>query len=268
MRLSEIYEHILDDAKDAEFLPTGFPKLDAFLDGGLMKKELIVLGAPTGYGKSFIAGQILLNVAMKGFKTAYFSLEISNKMIASRFTGAETNIKPTRLSHGLLTKEELDNKQKAEAELLAYEEFLDFYDDLYLLDEIEKVIKDNEFDFVVIDFLQNVSVQNIPDEYSRLSKVSLNLQKLAKEKNLCIFALSQLSNIVAREGAGGRATEFRGSGSIAHVADIAFFLEREDYVEGSEFQPINITLKKNRRGLSGSQFTFLFKHPGGKIYET
>jgi len=163
MRLSEIYEHILDDAKDAEFLPTGFPKLDAFLDGGLMKKELIVLGAPTGYGKSFIAGQILLNVAMKGFKTAYFSLEISNKMIASRFTGAETNIKPTRLSHGLLTKEELDNKQKAEAELLAYEEFLDFYDDLYLLDEIEKVIKDNEFDFVVIDFLQNVSVQNIPE---------------------------------------------------------------------------------------------------------
>ena len=80
---TEVFNDIKIFSKNAEFIPTGFQKLDTELDGGFMKKELIVLGGYTGSGKSYISGQILFNAAKKGFKCAYFSLEISNEMIVS-----------------------------------------------------------------------------------------------------------------------------------------------------------------------------------------
>jgi replicative DNA helicase len=72
MKPSVIISKIKESKKEMEFLPTGFTKLDADLDGGFMKKELIVLGAPTGRGKSYVAGHIFNHIARKGFKSGYF----------------------------------------------------------------------------------------------------------------------------------------------------------------------------------------------------
>lgn len=267
-KLSEIFKSITEQAATAEFLPTGFANLDSQLDGGLMRRELVVLGGPTGFGKSYVAGQIMANIARKGFKTAYFSLEISNRMIASRLVGAIANIKPTRLINGLLKLEEFEAKQTAEAELLVFEDFLYFYDDIYSLDQIIKEIKENQFEFIIVDFIQNVLVKNVTDEYARLTQVSLELQKAAKEYSCCILVLSQLSNLVAREGSKGKTTEYKGSGNIATVSDLGFMLERGEYNTNSEFQSVQLTLKKNRRGISGLIFQLIFKHPGGAIYES
>lgn len=267
MKLSEVFKLAEEQAKETEFLPTGFKAIDNSLDGGFMKKELIVLGGHTGRGKSYVAGQIMSSIARKGFKCGYFSLEISNKMIVARLVGAISNLKPTRVAHGFLTIQELNAKKEAQAELLAYEEFLDFHDDLYLLDDILKIIKEEALDFAIVDFVQNVLVKSMPDEYARLSHVALQLQKAAKELNVCILILSQLSNMVAREGARGRTTEYKGSGNIGTVCDLGFFLEREDYVMGTEYQDVTLTLKKNRRGISGLDFKLRFQHPGGLIYE-
>lgn len=267
MKLSEIFTLTEQQAKDAEFMPTGFKTVDDQLDGGFLKKELIVLGGHTGRGKSYVAGQIMSSVARKGFKCGYFSLEISNKMIVARLVGAISNLKPTRVIHGFLTIQELNSKKEAEAELLAYEDFLNFYDDTYLLDDILKIIKEETLDFAIVDFIQNVLVKNMSDEYARLSHVALQLQKAAKENNACILILSQLSNMVAREGSRGKTTEYKGSGNIATVADLGFILEREDYLPGTEYQDVTLTLKKNRRGISGLDFKLRFQHPGGRIYE-
>lgn len=102
------------------------------------------------------------------------------------------------------------------------------------------------------------------DEYTRLSYVALEFQKLAKQTNSTILVLSQLSNMVAREK-NTAIVEYKGSGSIATVADLGFFIQRGDY----ELNPdqLNLFLRKNRRGISGLEFNLAFTRPGGLIYE-
>ena len=97
MRIPEILEKIDEAKKNVEFLPTGLSTLDRDIDGGFTRDELIVIGGFTGLGKSYLAGQILFNIASKGFKTAYFSLEITNQMILSRLIGQEADLKSIKI---------------------------------------------------------------------------------------------------------------------------------------------------------------------------
>lgn len=267
----EIVKDIEASSKSVEFLKTGLRPIDDFLDGGFMRKELVVLGAPSGKGKSYVAGNLFYNVAQQGFKSAYFSLEISNAMIASRLIGAMSNIKPTRViaDNALFTPQEYQAIQKSKATIGIHDKFMYFYDDLYVLSEIEKAIKENEYEFIVIDFVQNIMVPHIQDEYARLSFIALSLQKLAKDTNSCILLLSQLSNAVVREQRDD-IVEFRGSGTIATVCDLGFFIERNEQIQtnGNQTQNIfTIKLKKNRRGVSGMFWDFAFLQPGGRIID-
>ncbi len=240
MKVSQILQNLKDNKKELEFLPTGFAKLDAQLDGGFMKKELIVLGAPTGKGKSYIAGHILANIAKKGFKSLYLSLEISNEMVVARLLAETSKISPTRIMAGTFFQDEESRLENAELDLVAYDELMEFRDDLYVLAELEKV------DFVVIDFIQNVVAKG--DEYERLSFIALSLQKLAKSANCTILTLSQLSNMVAREKSTS-VVEYRGSGSIATVCDLGFFIEPDPEAEFNH-EAFILRLRKNRRGIS------------------
>lgn len=261
--LPEIIEKIETSKADIEFLPTGFHTIDDHLDGGFMRKELIILGAYSGLGKSLVAGTIFKNITSKGFKSAYFSLEISNEMIVARLIGALANIKPTRIIAGLLTPEEHEEKLKAKADLMVFEKYMFFYDDLYLLEDIKKQVKEQGYEFVVVDFIQNIVAKGL-DEYERLSFISLELQKLAKETNSCILVLSQLSNRAAREGKDAPIIEYKGSGNIATVCDLGFFMERGEIINDSN--TLKITLKKNRRGPSGITWDLTYFHPGGAIF--
>ncbi len=266
-KLSNIIEQIQRNKDEMEFLPTGFASLDQHLDGGFLRKELVVLGGGTGKGKSYFAGQILWNIAQKGFKTAYFSLEISNSMVVSRLLGSLANIKPTKLMLGLIDAAELEKKIEAKARLLTREEYMFFYDDIYKLEEIKVEVINNKYEFVVVDFIQNV-LSHGSDEYSRLSYIALEFQKLAKKSNSCIFVLSQLSNMVVREGSREGIIEYKGSGNIATVCDLGFFLERTPpFDSSSNFNDLKLNLQKNRRGFSNTYFNFTFQYPGGWITE-
>jgi replicative DNA helicase len=179
-------------------------------------------------------------------------------MLVSRLVGAEANIQPTRVMITQLEEEDLKKKNEAKAEIAVYEEFMFFYDDLYKLDEITKEIAENKFDFVVIDFIQNI-MSGQSDEYERLSSVALALQKLAKAQNCCILALSQLSNQLVRDKKKD-IVEYKGSGSIGTVCDLGFFIE-----DGEIPTEFGLRLRKNRRGISGDIFNFRLQTPGGRI---
>jgi replicative DNA helicase len=257
-KFSEIVAQIDEAKKSIEILPTGLPEIDAYLEGGLLKKELVIIGGGTGKGKSLVAGNIFYNIASKGYKSAYFTLEISNEMLVSRLIGANANISPTRIMIKMLDEVDTKKKNETKADLSVYEEFMYFYDDLYQYELIEKEILENGYDFVVIDFIQNIMLAK-NEEYERLSQIALNLQKLAKKANCCILGLSQLSNMVSRE----RKTdvvEYKGSGSIGTVADLGFFIE-----EGVTENSMILRLRKNRRGVSGAAFNFAVKQPGGLL---
>lgn len=258
MKITEILQKISQARANLEFLPTGLDKLDNFLDGGFIKEELIVIGGFTGLGKSYLAGQILFNIAKKGYKSAYFSLEITNQMVLSRLIGQEADIKSIKVVTGSLTNDEKKRKAEAEGRLQGYEEYMDFYDNIYDFNDIVATIRQNDYEFIVIDFIQNIIVKGM-DEYERLSYISLQLQKLAKEKKCCILVLSQVSNMVARNLDGSQ-LEYKGSGSIATVCDLGFFLTRD-----FELGVITLILRKNRRGASGISWQFQFTGEGGKL---
>lgn len=255
-KASEILEIISTARKDLEFMSTGFSQIDEILDGGFMKKELIIVGGSTGIGKSYIAGQIQNTIATQGYSTAYFSLEISNEMVLSRMLGQMSNIKSTHIITGKAANE---SYEQARVKIIANEPFMDFYDDIYNYEQISKTIRANKYEFVVIDFIQNIIIQGM-DEYPKLSFIALDLQKLAKETGCTILLLSQLSNSVSRDKDDPR-LEYKGSGSIATVADIGFFIIRNELDKNK----LTLLLRKNRRGLSGISFDYHFKDPGGMI---
>lgn len=258
MKVTEILQKIENAKKNLEFLPTGLVNLDEKLDGGFIKEELVVVGGFTGIGKSYLSSQIMYNIAKQGYKTVYFSLEITNQMILSRLIGQEADIKSIKVVTGTMTDEEMLKKTIAEGKVQGYEDFMNFYDDMYDFDAIVEKIKENEYEFVVIDFIQNIIVKGM-DEYERLSYIALTLQKLAKEKKCCIMVLSQLSNSIARD-INKSQLEYKGSGSIATVCDLGFFLQRD-----FDLDVLTLMLRKNRRGASGLSWQFRFQGEGGKL---
>ena len=257
--IDQIIQNIEDEGKQLEFLSTGFRSLDDTLDGGFMRREFVALGGYTGIGKSYLAGQFLWNIATVGFKTAYFSLEISDQMVLSRLIGSLANVKPTRIIRNYLTDVEREGVDKAKLKVITYGNMIDIYDDVYDLLKIGQAVIEGKYDFVVVDFLQNIVHRG--EEYERLSSISLYLQQLAKKTNSCIMALSQLSNSAAKQDL----LEYKGSGAIAMVADLGFFIKRTD--NDGKTNDISLILRKNRRGFSGSEFNLQFQIPGGKIYE-
>ncbi len=261
MKALDIINQIEKNKGSLEFLPTGLSKLDMALDGGFLKKELVILGGSTGIGKSYITGQIMFNIARLGFKTAYLSLEITNEMVLSRLIGQLSDIKSVKIMTGKMLDYEQKRKDVAIGKISAYNEYMEFYDDKYLYTDIAEIVKSGGYDFIIIDFIQNVKMIGM-DEIQRLSHVTLELQRAAKDYNVCIMALSQLSNYVSREKS-EPSLEYKGSGSIATAADLGFFVIRGD----KELDPerLSLILKKNRRGVSGERFDFKFYGEGGFI---
>jgi len=262
-RVFEILRSRTTEGQDV--METQLSKLDEFLDGGIRRKELIVLGGKTGSGKSYLACQLFAKIARQGFKCAYFSLEISNEMVVSRMLGMYSNLPAPQILFGMVGKDHIE-LLKAEGRLEAYTDFMHFYDDMYSLPDVERILEDSDFDFVVIDFIQNVLLES-RDEYSKLTEVSLRLQKIAKKKNLAILALSQLSNKVANQESDELYLEYKGSSAIAMVADLGFFLVSRPADEKLLDQEVDLILKKNRRGPSERSFPLLFKFPQGVFYE-
>jgi replicative DNA helicase len=243
-----------------EFLPTGFKKLDKILDGGFLRKEMVILGGFSGTGKSFFAGQVLLNIAMQGFKSIFFSLEITNETIMSRWLGSLAKINPTLIRSGMLTKQQFEAKSKAKAQILASNDDIVLYDNIYKYEEIEKIVRKEKPDFIVLDFIQNI-IMEAKDEYTRLSRTSLSLQQLAKEADTCILVASQLSNSFAKESLESSTIEYKGSGNIVTVADLAFVMKQTGETT------FELGLQKNRRGISRTLVTYERERNGGYIYE-
>lgn len=239
--LDSTWKKMREDSRTAEFMQTGLFGLDRFLDGGLLKKEMVVLGGFTGSGKSFLAGQWARHISSNGYKTIYFSLEISNETLLSRLIGQESGVKATKIMCDRLSPEEKEKVIVAKGKLATSTPFLHIADCYYKLEDIKKIVTQYKYEFVVIDFIQNV-ITNKKDEYSSMTYISLELQRLAKEANCCILILSQLSNSANKaEGL----LEYKGSGGIAMVADLGFFLVREKYPSNK----LSLQLRKNRRGM-------------------
>lgn len=215
---------------------TGIGDLDRVITG-LNRSDLILLAARPGMGKTSFALNIARYVACTAKKTvAFFSLEMSKEQLASRLLSAEALIEGTKLRIGKLNDEEWDRLIPASDILGKSELYLDDSPGITITEMKSKLRRMRKLDLVIIDYLQLMgSGRRIDNRVQEISEITRNLKILAKEMNVPVITLSQLSRASEqRTDHRPQLSDLRDSGSIEQDADIVLFLYREGYYDKNE----------------------------------
>ncbi len=217
-------------------IPTGIGLLDNTITG-LNRSDLILLAARPGMGKTSFALNIAKHVALKcKRKVAFFSLEMTKEQLASRLLSMEGLISGTTLRTGKLTDDEWTRLIEAGDVLSKTEIYLDDTPGITVPEIKAKLRRQRGVDLVIIDYLQLMSAsRRIDNRVQEISEITRNLKILAKEFNVPVITLSQLSRASEQRAEHKpQLSDLRDSGSIEQDADIVLFLYREDYYKNTE----------------------------------
>ncbi len=241
-------------------IPTGIGDLDRMITG-LNRSDLIILAARPGMGKTSFALNIARNVACQSKKTvAFFSLEMSREQLASRLLSSEALVSGTKLRTGKLDNSDWGRLIPASDVLKNADLYLDDTSTITITEMKARLRRLKQVDLVVIDYLQLMaSGRRIDNRVQEISAITRNLKIMAKELNVPIITLSQLSRASEQRTGDHRPqlSDLRDSGSIEQDADIVLFLYREGYYDrenGEENAPqadVNAgecIVAKNRHG--------------------
>jgi len=270
---SELLNAIFIDLKEKSLNPkllgltSGFYELDS-LTQGFQKSDLIILAGRPAMGKTAFS----LNLTMTAIRDSklpilFFSLEMSKEQIVYRLLSMETNINQIRLKNGKLSQSDWVKLTKVIKIVSKLPLFIDDTVDLSI-NEIRSKIKTILFEqkkigLVVIDYLQlmQISKTNIDNRTQELSQITRLLKMVAREFNIPIIALSQLSrNVENRIDKKPVLSDLRESGSIEQDADLVLMLYRKESsskenfnaVKYVESEPIELILAKHRNGPTGT----------------
>ncbi|MBQ7744299.1 MAG: replicative DNA helicase [Ruminococcus sp.] len=218
-------------------VPTGIEDLDRMITG-LNRSDLIILAARPGMGKTSFALNIARNVACRSKKTvAFFSLEMPKEQLASRLLSSEAKVGGTKLRTGKLNDEDWNRLIPASDVLRRAPLYLDDTSTITITEMKSRLRRLKEIDLVVIDYLQLMaSGRRIDNRVQEISAITRNLKIMAKELNVPIITLSQLSRASEQRTGDHRPqlSDLRDSGSIEQDADIVLFLYREGYYDKAE----------------------------------
>lgn len=214
-------------------IPTGIGDLDRTITG-LNRSDLLLLAARPGMGKTAFALNIAKNVACGAKKTvAFFSLEMTNEQLCSRLLSTEALVSGTKLRTGKLSEEEWLRLIGAGDVLRNANIYLDDTPGITVSEIKAKLRRLKQIDLVIIDYLQLMaSGRRIDNRVQEISEITRSLKILAKEMNVPVITLSQLSRASEkRENHKPQLADLRDSGSIEQDADIVLFLYREGYYD-------------------------------------
>jgi replicative DNA helicase len=212
---------------------TGFPAIDEIL-GGLQRSDMVVLGARPSLGKSSLALSIARNMAVEqGACVAIFSLEMAKEQLAQRLVAGESGVDSRRIRLGLNTERE--ERQIMEA-IGVLSEAPIYVDDSPVLGASEvrskarRLHNERSIDFIIIDYLQLLQGDGrYQNPVQQMSYISQSLKALARELNVPMLAVSQLSRAVeSRTPRTPQLSDLRESGSIEQDADVVAFIYRDD----------------------------------------
>ena len=237
---------------------TGFSDMDA-LTGGLQKSDLIILAARPSMGKTSMALGMAYGAAVShGHSVGIFSMEMSADQLVQRLLSMETGVDSHRLRLGQIDDGEWDRISRAFGRLAEAKIYIDDQAGASVMDVRSKARRlqaEHGLDLVVVDYLQLMSGRRSENRVQEISEISRGLKGLARELNVPVVALSQLSRAVeSRADHRPMLSDLRESGSIEQDADIVMFIYREDkYEEDSEKKGIaEIIVAKHRNGPVGS----------------
>jgi replicative DNA helicase len=246
---------------------TGFFDLNT-LTSGFQKSDLIILAARPAMGKTSFALNLAENVALKAKRpVAVFSLEMSKEQLVQRLLCARAEVDSSRVRTGQLHSEDWEKLGEAMAELGEAPIYIDDSAGVTVMELRGKCRRlqaqcGGDLGLIVIDYLQLIEGRSNDNRINQISEISRGLKLIAREINVPVLALSQLSRAVeARQDKRPMLSDLRESGSIEQDADIVMFIYRDDYYNDESEKPgiADIIIAKQRSGPTG-QLELLFQN--------
>jgi len=235
-------------------VPTGFASLDA-KTGGLQPSDLIIIGGRPGLGKTSLALNIVWHAAVTARKTcAVFSLEMTELQVVQRLISMSAEIDGNRMRRGRLSQQEFTAISDASSQLQRAPIFIEESTRLTVTDILAKARRlqaDRGLDLVVIDYLQ--LLEGVGDDDNRVQEVgriTRSLKAIARELEIPVMALSQLSRQIETRGTEPMLSDLRESGDIEANADLVMFLWQKDRKDRDE-NVARLKLAKHRNGPTG-----------------
>lgn len=241
-------------------VPTGFTDLDNKLSG-LHPSDLIILAARPSVGKSSLMLDIARNAAVKNsIPVGIFSLEMSSEQLVDRMLAAESYVDSWKIRTGAVRAEEEFGKIRDALETLSKAPI--YIDDkpgnniLSMRAVARRLKREHGIGLIIVDYLQLMTPTNTKNSESmvqQVTEISRSLKSLARELEVPVLALSQLSRAVEQRGGKPRLSDLRDSGSIEQDADVVMFIHREDKnnPESDRQNIAEILIEKHRNGPTG-----------------
>ncbi len=257
-------EKLLNNKGGLTGLPSGFTDLDR-LTSGLHPSDFIILAARPSMGKTALALNIVQNVALRAHKkvggepksVAFFSLEMSKEQLVNRMLCAEAQIDSQRLRIGELNDKDWEGLWNACDEMSKAKIYIDDTAGITAMEmrsRARRLKAEHGLDLIVVDYLQLMQGSGkrstSGDRQQEVSEISRSLKALARELDVPVLALSQLSRgVEARQIKRPMLSDLRESGSLEQDADIVAFLYREDYYNPeTENKHTELIIAKHRNG--------------------
>lgn len=238
-------------------VPSGYSDLDK-LTGGFQQSDLVILAARPSVGKTSLALGIAYNVALKHQRpVGVFSLEMSREQLVQRMLAMETGVDSQRLRTGFIDEDEWDRISRAFGRLASAPLYIDDSAGITIQEMRSKARRlhaEYGIELLVIDYLQLMAGSKMENRVNEVSEISRNLKGLARELNIPVICLSQLSRAVEnRTSHVPQLSDLRESGAIEQDADIVMFIYREElYNPETEKKNIaEIHVAKHRNGPVG-----------------
>jgi len=243
-------------------LETGFADLDRML-AGLHPADLIIVAARPGLGKTSLCLNIAEHIAIRQHKSVgIFSLEMSKEQLVKRLLCSEARIDAHRINTGFLNKQDWNNLSRASGDLSETKIFIDDTASVTvseLRSKSRRLSMEHGLDLIIVDYLQLMSGSGprYENRTQEISQISRGLKGIAKELNVPVIAVSQLSRAIeSRTGEHRKPqlSDLRESGSIEQDADVVMFIYREEMINPTEENSglAELIIGKQRNGPVGS----------------
>ncbi len=253
-------EHLHEHKDELRGVRTGFKELDDML-AGFQKSDLIILAARPSMGKTTLALDIARQSAIQ-HKTVVgiFSLEMSTQQLVDRMVAAEAKVNSWNLRTGhIKDQEDFTRIHDAYDRLSTAPIYIDDQagnNILKMRSVARRLKRENGLDLIIVDYLQLLAPTNTRSSDSlvqQVTEISRSLKTLARELDVPVIALSQLSRAVEQRRGRPRLSDLRDSGSIEQDADVVMFIHREDKMSENMDRPgvAEILIEKHRNGPVG-----------------
>ncbi len=266
--LKKTFQHLSDiksHSKGITGVPSGYKKLDQ-ISSGFQKGDLIILAARPSMGKTALALSIASYAAMNRSTVGFFSLEMSAEQLTLRLLASTSAVNHHNIRNATITSEEWIELTHVAAQLAEMKLFIDDTAMLSLMDlraKARKLKMEHGLQFLVIDYLQLIHAnQKYENRHQEVSAISRSLKALAKELDIPILALSQLSRAVdSRMDKRPMLSDLRESGAIEQDADLIMFLYRDVMYNAETENPTlsELIIGKQRNGPTGTVYLDFIK---------